>query len=461
MANMVDVSRWQRAPEKIEEEEEEEEDSNSSEVEVEAEVYGMCIICFMDYDTERDVYNWVPGGMPCCTTRVHLACLSRWRFKTTFAGLRRNKVNTCPLCIGTYLPAAWFFNVVGHQIQRYVLYRARLEATLCNGAIKSAAIARHERRRPKFFMNRLTSSTNVQDYMEQVWQEMEAWTINAERAEKQQDHGKFVLNYIMARTGNYPCIAPLDGNGNRTLKIWEEIEEPQEALVSGPPASQIPQPHVHDPDAAVERRGEQQHQPQHNGVLADGEVFAQATQPQTPVSQPQEVDIDDDELPDLTDEGQGDEGRLSSDSDSDDDDEIEEVPCSTTWSATPRPRMSHVSEEQRQAARDKEARMSLRSKMARLETKRRATDKDINRQLSTNTDQTRQRIAVIRRELTAMERLVNKQERANYQVLCVRRITLCVTKKLLGCHRPGLKRRCSACGCMISCSTLVPGNHQR
>nr|BDV50199.1 MAG: wsv079-like protein [Chiromantes dehaani nimavirus] len=40
----------------------------------------ICTVCLEDYDTEKDAYNWIPGGLPCCAQSVHLDCFSRWRF---------------------------------------------------------------------------------------------------------------------------------------------------------------------------------------------------------------------------------------------------------------------------------------------------------------------------------------------------------------------------------------------
>ena len=403
MANsvMVDNARWLAL--NTEEEEEEEDDEAES-----------CIFCYANFSVKNDIYDWVHEGMPCCKTKMHLSCLSRWRFKTSTEDLSENKVTWCPVCTSTYMPAAWFFKLVGREIGRYVHLRAYLERTFLNPSIRSEAISRLELRRPKFFLKPelSPSSSSVRHCMGQVWQAMEECTIKAEEAEKHQDHGKFVLNYIMARTGNYRGIPPLDADGNRQWKIWEDVVEEPQPLVDTPnrPGPSIPEPHVHHPavTAVDQQGGEQQHQQPHLAGLATN---VEAVQPGTPVPLPQQVfdvDDDDEDLPDLEVHGQVD--SVSDDTDDDDDDAA--VPRGRTGSTIPRHQMS---QEEQQRARDQEARdqrTQSRATIARLDRNIARIDREINRQLSTVCDFTKKRISVIRCELSAMDKLLSKQEKA-------------------------------------------------
>nr|BDT63443.1 MAG: wsv079-like protein [Sesarmops intermedium nimavirus]GBG35607.1 wsv079-like protein [Sesarmops intermedium nimavirus] len=164
----------------------------------------ICTVCLEDYDTEKDAYNWIPGGLPCCAQSVHLDCFSRWRFNN------RNEdgkyVTTCHVC-KTYVPAVWFFDQMYKAVKSYVHYEAALEE-IADEEEGLMALKELWDQVPAFFIKqRREPFVSVQAFLRNEKAKFENFTIRSERTEKRENGiGVFVISYMHARQHKFKGI---------------------------------------------------------------------------------------------------------------------------------------------------------------------------------------------------------------------------------------------------------------
>nr|BDT63407.1 MAG: wsv079-like protein [Sesarmops intermedium nimavirus] len=169
----------------------------------------VCIVCHEEYDTEKDVYNWIPGGLPCCSQSVHLKCFSHWRFNNR--NVDGKNITTCPVC-RAYVPAVWFFEVVYSVVESFVLFenffRNEIAVDEENGRV---ALEKLKDQAPIFFTGHgREPSMSVQVYLKNEKEKFEKFTLRSERTEKRENGVRdFEKNYKHARQHSFKDIPPL------------------------------------------------------------------------------------------------------------------------------------------------------------------------------------------------------------------------------------------------------------
>ena len=186
----------------------------------------ICIICQSSYDKKKDTFDWVSGGLPCCTYSVHLSCLARWRFNNVNAN--GELVTSCPVCVSTYLPAVWFFEQVAFVLRNYLHVEAEME-----DRSDPENLQEYRKNAPLFLaaMRRRKPSVTIEHFMAGVMKNIESVITYYEMIEKSEPGGglgKFIKNYATARKGKYSDIPPIDEHGNRITESNTGQYQPQQ-----------------------------------------------------------------------------------------------------------------------------------------------------------------------------------------------------------------------------------------
>ena len=209
----IDVRRIKRcitSQSKYDSKEEKEEEENRK----------RCIICKLEYDAEEDTYNWISGGLVCCSSPVHYSCLVRWRFSS-----QRNSDNQlivwCPNCTTkTYIPAVWFFSKFGDVLEEFLRKENELykENPYYINALK---LLHHSLKGPRYFSMEIRNNFPTAQIMRLERKKLDILAATSEMMEKDESDGleKFIQNYNAAKLGKYPNIPPLDSEGKRVMCV--------------------------------------------------------------------------------------------------------------------------------------------------------------------------------------------------------------------------------------------------
>ena len=161
-----------------------------------------CVICKANYHPQKDEYNWISGGIPCCSSPVHFSCLVQWRL----SGKRTTEnelIVWCPSCTpNSYIPAVWVFDKAGSLYEKILQDQDEIFGKLGIKKQRDTIAERMETEKPK--LNILTTTS--------------------EMIEKKERDGlkNFIENYTTAKFGKYPDIPPLNSIGNRDLVKCKE-----------------------------------------------------------------------------------------------------------------------------------------------------------------------------------------------------------------------------------------------
>nr|BDV50164.1 MAG: wsv079-like protein [Chiromantes dehaani nimavirus] len=168
----------------------------------------VCIVCHEEYDTEKDEYNWIPGGLPCCSQSAHLKCFSQWRFNNR--NMDGKYITTCPVC-RVYVPAVWFFEKVYYVLESYVFYEEFLLKEIADQENGFVALEKLKNQAPIFFTGHMREpSMSVQEFLKNEKEKFEKFTLRSERTEKRENGVReFEKNYKHARLHSFKNIPPL------------------------------------------------------------------------------------------------------------------------------------------------------------------------------------------------------------------------------------------------------------
>ena len=182
----------------------------------------VCTMCQCNYNTKKDAFNWIPGGMPCCKQSVHLTCFSKWRFDNYTVD--RIYVTKCHVC-RTYVPAVWFFGQVYIAVENYVKrlvenYVKCLENISTSNNQEGCVVLDELRdQAPVYFtFNRREPYVSMQTFLRSEKVKLKKLTIKSEETEKRiNGFDVFENDYMNARQNAFKGIPP--------LRVIERVEE--------------------------------------------------------------------------------------------------------------------------------------------------------------------------------------------------------------------------------------------
>ena len=193
----------------------------SAAAEEEEKTQKKCVICNSKYDSEKDTYNWISGGLQCCSSPVHYSCLVRWRFNN-----QRNSDNQlivwCPICTTKryirYIPAVWFFNKFGDVLENFLRIQDKIVEEGPHQFTQFLLID-HAKKMPIYFKSilKILCTFSTAQIIRLERKKLNILATTSETMEKEESDGleKFIQNYYIAKLSKYPEIPHLDSEGNR------------------------------------------------------------------------------------------------------------------------------------------------------------------------------------------------------------------------------------------------------